>query len=640
VVYGLLGLKTHCKTLLIVRREGSSLRRYVHIGTGNYNNRTARQYSDLGLLTSRPDIGADVSDLFNILTGLSRQRTFRQLLVAPATLRDSFLRLVERETGHAAAGRPARIELKMNALIDRASVAALYAASSAGVEIDLIVRGACTLVPGVKGVSDRIRVRSIVGEFLEHSRIWRFLNGGSPQWFIGSGDLMERNLDRRIEVFAPVEDRDAQARLDGILETLLADRAPRRQARHGRRPGGVQDGCPLARPGSGGGPSAAARAGCPRAMDMTESPPEAIRSAPDELAREDPQPGPQGPPPAPTPPALPSLGQAPGDIDVDDAFAVAGRKAMWPHVRRLLDVEAALRDPNRPHDLKRYRVATRRLRAALRAFEGAFPRREVRDLRDDLGELATVAGAARDLEVRIADLTQWALERGGEAPAGVRPLSETWQAERADALARLDARFSTRRHRRLLEDLVAFVEAPAGSARRAGETPVRPIGLQAGSLIWDSYERLLAYDRGIRWADLVTMHQLRIEAKRLRYLLEFLGEILGPERSDLIVRLVAVQDHLGLLNDAAVTSAAVRTFLQEGSRPLGPIERAEISTYLHERERETLRLRRGATRPWRAVAGVTFARRLARTLPTTRRQVPPGLPRQRADRVAGASQPG
>jgi polyphosphate kinase len=223
VVYGLLGLKTHCKTLLIVRREGSSLRRYVHIGTGNYNNRTARQYSDLGLLTSRPDIGADVSDLFNILTGLSRQRTFRQLLVAPATLRDSFLRLVERETGHAAAGRPARIELKMNALIDRASVAALYAASSAGVEIDLIVRGACTLVPGVKGVSDRIRVRSIVGEFLEHSRIWRFLNGGSPQWFIGSGDLMERNLDRRIEVFAPVEDRDAQARLDGILETLLAD---------------------------------------------------------------------------------------------------------------------------------------------------------------------------------------------------------------------------------------------------------------------------------------------------------------------------------------------------------------------------------------------------------------------------------
>ena len=223
VVYGLIGLKTHCKTLLVVRREGSILRRYVHIGTGNYNHRTARAYSDLGLLTCRSDIGTDVSDLFNILTGLSRQRTFRRLLVAPTTLRDGFLALVDREIGHAEARRPARITLKMNALVDRAAVAALYRASAAGVEIDLIVRGACTLVPGVRGVSERIRVRSIVGPFLEHSRIWRFENDGRPEWLIGSADLMERNLDRRIEAFVPVDDPDAQRALDEILEVMLAD---------------------------------------------------------------------------------------------------------------------------------------------------------------------------------------------------------------------------------------------------------------------------------------------------------------------------------------------------------------------------------------------------------------------------------
>jgi polyphosphate kinase len=223
VVYGLAGLKTHCKTLLIVRREGALLRRYVHIGTGNYNNRTARLYSDLGLLTCRADIGADVSDLFNVLTGLSRQQRFRRLLVAPAGLRTAFLDLVEREIRHALAGRPARITLKMNALVDRASVESLYRASAAGVDVDLIVRGACTLVPGVPGVSDRITVQSIVGEFLEHSRIWRFENGGRREWLIGSGDLMERNLDRRIEAFVPIEDPEAQHAIDDILETMLAD---------------------------------------------------------------------------------------------------------------------------------------------------------------------------------------------------------------------------------------------------------------------------------------------------------------------------------------------------------------------------------------------------------------------------------
>jgi polyphosphate kinase len=223
VVYGLVGLKTHSKTALVVRREGSGLRRYVHIGTGNYNPRTARQYVDLGLLTCRPELGADVTDLFNVLTGLSRQRTFRRLLVAPHSLRSGFLDLVEREIGHAAAGHPARIVLKLNAIVDVAVIEALYRASNAGVDIDLIVRGACSIQPGVPGVSERIRVRSIIGEFLEHSRIWSFENAGEREWYIGSADLMDRNLDRRVEAVAPVEDFDAQARLATIIEVMMAD---------------------------------------------------------------------------------------------------------------------------------------------------------------------------------------------------------------------------------------------------------------------------------------------------------------------------------------------------------------------------------------------------------------------------------
>jgi polyphosphate kinase len=223
VVYGLVGLKTHSKTSLVVRREGSGLRRYVHTGTGNYNPKTARLYVDLGLLTCRPEIGADVTDLFNVLTGLSRQRTFRRLLVAPHSLRSRFLELVEREMAHAQAGHPARIVLKLNAIVDVAVTEALYRASSAGVDIDLIVRGACSIQPGLPGVSERIRVRSIIGEFLEHSRIWSFENAGSREWYIGSADLMERNLDRRVEAIVPVEDLEAGVRLAGIVDLMLAD---------------------------------------------------------------------------------------------------------------------------------------------------------------------------------------------------------------------------------------------------------------------------------------------------------------------------------------------------------------------------------------------------------------------------------
>ena len=223
VVYGLVGLKTHSKTSLVVRREGSTLRRYVHIGTGNYNSGTARLYTDFGLLSCRPELGADVSDLFNVLTGLSRQRDFRRLIVAPMNLRNWILEMIQRETDHALAGRPARIVLKLNSLVDPACVAALYTAARAGVQVDLIIRGICSLWPGVPGASEGIRVRSIVGQYLEHSRVFSFANDGNPELFIGSADLMERNLDRRVEAIVPIEDPDARRRIDSVLNVMLAD---------------------------------------------------------------------------------------------------------------------------------------------------------------------------------------------------------------------------------------------------------------------------------------------------------------------------------------------------------------------------------------------------------------------------------
>jgi polyphosphate kinase len=223
VVYGLVGLKTHSKTSLVVRREGSTLRRYVHIGTGNYNPGTARLYTDLGLLSCRPELGADVSDLFNVLTGLSRQRDFRRLIVAPMNLRSWILGMIERETDHARAGRPARIILKLNSLVDPACIAALYEAGKAGVRIDLIIRGICSLWPGVPGASEGIAVRSIVGQYLEHSRIFSFANGGNAELYIGSADLMERNLDRRVEATVPIEDLEARAKINAALEVMLAD---------------------------------------------------------------------------------------------------------------------------------------------------------------------------------------------------------------------------------------------------------------------------------------------------------------------------------------------------------------------------------------------------------------------------------
>ncbi|MEL6764873.1 MAG: polyphosphate kinase 1, partial [Cyanobacteria bacterium J06607_6] len=206
VVYGLVGLKTHTKVVLVVRREKSGIRRYVHIGTGNYNPKTAKLYTDLGLMSCRPELGADLTDLFNYLTGYSQQQSFRQLLIAPITLRDRMIEMVEREIGHAKAGRSGRLILKMNALVDPVMIQTLYRASQAGVEVDLIIRGICCLRPGIKGLSDKIRVISVIGRFLEHSRVFYFRNDGQEECFIGSADWMPRNLDRRIEAVTPILD--------------------------------------------------------------------------------------------------------------------------------------------------------------------------------------------------------------------------------------------------------------------------------------------------------------------------------------------------------------------------------------------------------------------------------------------------
>ena len=216
-------LKTHAKTAMVVRREADGIRRYVHIGSGNYNSKTARVYTDLGLFTARPSIGADVGDLFNMLTGFSRQRLYRRLLVAPTNMRQRFIELIDREAEHARAGRPARIIGKMNALVDPEIIRALYDASRAGVEIDLIVRGICCLRPGLAEVSERIRVISIVGRFLEHARVWHFGNAGAGEYHLGSADWMPRNFDRRVEVVVPVEGEALHARIHRLLQTQLAD---------------------------------------------------------------------------------------------------------------------------------------------------------------------------------------------------------------------------------------------------------------------------------------------------------------------------------------------------------------------------------------------------------------------------------
>ncbi|MEZ4386346.1 MAG: polyphosphate kinase 1 [Candidatus Krumholzibacteriia bacterium] len=224
VIYGMLDLKTHAKALLIVRRDRDRVRRYMHLGTGNYNAMTARIYEDFGMLTCDDEIAADVSDLFNYLTGYSAIADFRRLLIAPINARQRLANLIDREAEHARAGRPAHLILKCNSLTDDPLIRALYSASQAGVRVDLIVRGMCSLRPGVSGLSERIEVRSVVGRFLEHSRVYWCANGGEPELYLGSADLMYRNLDRRVEVLFPVDDPALEQRVrDEILSVYLRD---------------------------------------------------------------------------------------------------------------------------------------------------------------------------------------------------------------------------------------------------------------------------------------------------------------------------------------------------------------------------------------------------------------------------------
>src|SRR5688500_274893 len=224
VVYGVVGLKTHSKVTLVVRREENGLQTYTHVATGNYNPTTSKLYTDLGLLTNDSVIGDDATDLFNFLTGFSMQKEYSRLLVAPVNLRERMMALIERETAHAEAGRPARIAAKVNRLTDLDIIEALYRASQSGVKIDLIVRGACMLRPGVPGLSQTIHVRSVVGRFLEHSRIFYFANGGEEEVYIGSADWMTRNLNRRVEVVAPVLDPQSKQYLkDTVLSGYLRD---------------------------------------------------------------------------------------------------------------------------------------------------------------------------------------------------------------------------------------------------------------------------------------------------------------------------------------------------------------------------------------------------------------------------------
>ncbi len=225
VVYGLVGYKTHCKICLVVRQEIDGIRRYCHLATGNYNVRTAGVYSDLGLFTCREAFGQDLTELFNLLTGYTRPQKFQQLLLAPTGLRERFLNCIRKEKEHARSGESARIIAKVNSLTDPAIIDELYSASQAGVQIDLIVRGMCSFSPGVPGVSEKIRVISIIDRYLEHARIFYFHNRGDSAYWLSSADWMPRNFDRRVEIAFPILDPQHQLRLKEILEIQLSDTA-------------------------------------------------------------------------------------------------------------------------------------------------------------------------------------------------------------------------------------------------------------------------------------------------------------------------------------------------------------------------------------------------------------------------------
>ena len=223
VVYGLMGLKTHAKLSLIIRDEPQGLRRYCHVGTGNYHPKTARMYEDLGLLSADPELTDDLTKLFNQLSGFAPQSTYSRLLVAPRTLRSGIIERIDNEINNAKSGKPAGIELKLNSILDEVFVTKLYEASAAGVKIKLLIRGICAVQPGIPGLSENITVKSVLGRFLEHSRIYHFTNAGKDEYWIGSADLMGRNLDRRVESLIRIDRKEHQQRLQEILDLGLSD---------------------------------------------------------------------------------------------------------------------------------------------------------------------------------------------------------------------------------------------------------------------------------------------------------------------------------------------------------------------------------------------------------------------------------
>jgi polyphosphate kinase len=224
VVYGLVGLKTHCKLSLVIRQEGDQLRRYCHVGTGNYNPKTARYYEDLGLLTARPQVGEDLSQLFNLLSGYASEPTYKSLLTSPVGVREGLTMRIRREAQLFTEDKPARIALKLNSLVDEQIIDELYLAAKSGVPIDILVRGMCALKPGVPGLSESIRVHSVLGRYLEHSRIFYFENDGDPDVFIGSADMMHRNLDRRVETLVKLVQTDHIRDLKDIMDLGMSER--------------------------------------------------------------------------------------------------------------------------------------------------------------------------------------------------------------------------------------------------------------------------------------------------------------------------------------------------------------------------------------------------------------------------------
>jgi len=317
---------------------------------------------------------------------------------------------------------------------------------------------------------------------------------------------------------------------------------------------------------------------------------------------------------APGPPPLPPLGRHPGPILPTDTFAAAGRKAMWPQVARMVEREEAVRDPEQTDALKRYRVATRRLRAALRVFRDSYARREIKPIRDGLSELADALGAVRDLDVRLEEVDRWGSAAGEETEVALARLRRSLAAQRRAAAATLARKLDGRAHRRLMVNLISFVTAVEPEVSVHAGPPDRAAQDRAASSVWAAYEQVRAYASMVRWADLPRLHSLRIDAKRLRYTLEFLGPLLGREKDALVERLVALQDHLGALNDATLAVTAIRAFLGEQHASLTPEQRAATLAYLGDRERELTRLRRSLGRAWRPVVGITFARQMARAV--------------------------